>query len=222
MKGLLMVLPIAIGTAAAHAADVIRATPPRGYDTRLARFAARDSDDSLRLLADELAEAIDLETPGVAEGFAKLYAEGRHREAIAAYAGYVLGKLKDPERYGVPAMCVSPEDPNPSKARMDASLGLLASGSPGSVRLPNGSTLASEDHGRQWLESNPRTGRSRSQWRGPRRTLTGFPLCPGRVLPGPRLTATVPLEPDCTPTVSCGQAFNAVSGLRSRRRRRPG
>ncbi len=52
---------------------------------RRRRFAARDSAENLRRLAQALMQAIDPQVRGVKKGFAQRYHEGRYAEVLAAY-----------------------------------------------------------------------------------------------------------------------------------------
>ena len=76
--------------------------------------------------------------------------------------------------------------------------GLLTPGSPGSARLPDCSTP--KDRGRQWpclptVWAVTRAVRPRSQWRGPRRIHTGFPIHTVVTVPRPNLRPrTVPVN----------------------------
>jgi len=102
--------------------ETVNASPPPNREERLARFDVRNDPEGIRRLADELAKAIDLQHPDVREGFASLYQEERYSEALSAYRGYVVDKLRNPEKYGIPVMSVSPAPPDPDKARLDKNL----------------------------------------------------------------------------------------------------
>lgn len=91
----------------------IKATLPEDRAERRQRFEERNSDATLKSLADKLAVQLDLESPGVREGFARYYREGRCAEALQAYRDCVVNKLISPEALGIPSLCVEPHDPNP-------------------------------------------------------------------------------------------------------------
>ena len=78
---------------------------------RLRRFEARNNELEVQQLAHQLMKAIDPDAPGVKEGFSRLYRDGRYSEALESYQDYVLTKLEDPEQYGIPSMCIEPQDP---------------------------------------------------------------------------------------------------------------
>jgi len=88
--------------------EIIKAAPPDDQQERLARFENRNSAESLEKLAHKLASLIDINTPGVREGFGKFYNEKKYKEAITAYKDYFLDKLRNPVHYGIPAECISP------------------------------------------------------------------------------------------------------------------
>lgn len=97
--------------AAQNEDGIIRATPPADVETRQARFARRDSPKNIKALARRLAALIDLSAPGVAEGFARYYAHEEYAAALDAYRDYVIAKLRDPEQYGIPSLCVRLQEP---------------------------------------------------------------------------------------------------------------
>jgi hypothetical protein len=101
---------------------IIQATTPKNSEERLHRFETRNSDERLHELADSLAVIIDLNTPGVAEGFTVYYQKGQYNQALDAYRDYVISKLRNPEQYNVPDMCVSSVNPNPEEASLDIKL----------------------------------------------------------------------------------------------------
>ena len=95
--------------------QIVQAKPSPERQARLERFEHRNSREGLEKLARRLASMIDLTTPGVADGFARHYRQGRYAAALDAYRDYVLGKLREPDRFGIPTSCVKLQPPaNPS------------------------------------------------------------------------------------------------------------
>lgn len=95
----------------AEGRDVIKATAPSDSQQRRERFDRRNSSEELEKLAHRLAAMIDVEHPGVREGFSLHYRQKRYTEALDAYRDYVVGKLCEPERFNVPARCVKLQEP---------------------------------------------------------------------------------------------------------------
>ncbi len=114
----LLVIPVVMSSRA-PCAQIIQATPPPDRQARIERFEQRNNRENLEKLARRLAGMIDLTHPGVADGFARHYRQGRYAAALDAYRDYVLGKLREPGRYGIPAGCVKLQPPaNPSCDKM--------------------------------------------------------------------------------------------------------
>jgi len=91
--------------------EIAHAVPPADVNARRQRFEERNSQANIEKLSRRLAAVVDLNTPGVAEGFARLHELGKHAEALDAYRDYVLRKLREPEHSGIPARCVRLEEP---------------------------------------------------------------------------------------------------------------
>lgn len=103
-------------------AEVIQADRPLDEEKRMERFKKRNDAEGLEELAHRLAGMLDLNSRGISDSFAPLYKQGEYAEALDAYRNYLLTKLCDPAKYGIPESCVGSRNPDPEEAPMDQML----------------------------------------------------------------------------------------------------
>lgn len=83
-------------------AALLTLRPPGDAAERAKRFAARNSAESLAALSREFFSRIDLATPGM-EKAAALFKAGKHAEALDAWRDFFFARLREPQKYGLPA-----------------------------------------------------------------------------------------------------------------------
>jgi hypothetical protein len=99
--------------------EIIKASPPDDFQQRMKTFQQRNSPEVLEELAHQLAAIVNLENPDIKSNFTPLYQQEKYAEALEAYKDYLLQKLKEPEKFGIPSFCVGYRNPDPEEAPMD-------------------------------------------------------------------------------------------------------